>query len=250
MSAGFTQWGAFAEYVAIPRASRNLSHLPPSVSFVQAAALGCRFTTAYRAVLQQGMLRKGQSVAVFGCGGLGLSCIMMAKTSGAHPIVAIDISEAALEKAREVGASHTVNATSADVREQVWKITDNQGAHVSLDAAGFAASCEDAIHCTRRACRMIQVGLPIGDKQPEVPMGLVAGRELELVGSHGFSASDLPTLLDLVLNKQFDPLQLVERYLSLQEGAQVLMDMDKISPVGMTVITEFDSLSPSQPSKP
>lgn len=241
---GFTQWGSFAEYVSIPRATRNLRQLPPTVSFVQAAALGCRFTTAYRAVLQQGRLESNESVAIFGCGGLGLSCIMMAKTAGAYPIVAVDVSEMALQKAKQVGATHTVLSTQdssscVDVRAEVWRITNNQGAHVSIDAAGFAATCEDAIHCTRRAGRMVQVGLPIGDVLPKVPMGLVAGRELELIGSHGFDAADLSGILDMVATGQFDPLQLVERCVSLKEGAEVLMSMDRQSPLGMTMITDF-----------
>jgi alcohol dehydrogenase len=239
---GFTQWGSFAEYVAIPRASRNLRILPSNVSFVQAAALGCRFTTAYRAVLQQGRLQRNQSVAIFGAGGLGLSCVMIAKTTGAYPIIAVDISKDALNKAKDLGATHTVLASKSKtnyVRAEVWKLTGNQGAHVSIDAAGFSATCEDAIYCTRRAGRMVQVGLPIGDVLPQVPMGLVAGRELELVGSHGFAAVDLPVLLDMVATAKLDPLQLVERSVSLQEGAQVLMDMDKKSPLGMTMITDF-----------
>ena len=241
---GFTQWGSFAEYVAIPRATRNLRMLPNTVSHVQAAALGCRFTTAYRAVVQQGRLRRNQSVAIFGCGGLGLSCIMFAKLTGAYPIVAIDISKQALDKARELGATHTVMANDDDsVRSQVWQLTDNQGAHVTIDAAGFATTCEHAVHCTRRAGRMVQVGLPIGGIPPQIPMGLVAGRELELVGSHGFAADDLPRLLDMVATGQLDPLRLVEQCVSLEEGAQVLMDMDTKSPLGMTVITKFSTTS-------
>ena len=80
---GFTRFGSFAEFVSLPRADRNLAHLPAEVSFEAAAALGCRGTTAYRAVVQQGRLGEGESVAVFGCGGLGLSCVMMAKAHGA-----------------------------------------------------------------------------------------------------------------------------------------------------------------------
>ena len=78
------------------------------MTFVQAAAIGCRFTTAYRAMLQQGRLTRGQSSAVFGCGGLGLSCILLAVAQGSSPIVAVDVSEAALAKAKSLGATHTV----------------------------------------------------------------------------------------------------------------------------------------------
>ena len=102
--------GSFAEYLALPRADRNLSLLPEGVSFVESAALGCRFSTAFRAVLQQGKLVKGQTVGVFGCGGLGLSCIMIAACHGASKIVAVDLSESSLRKSKEIGATHVVDA--------------------------------------------------------------------------------------------------------------------------------------------
>ena len=251
---GFTQWGSFAEYVAIPRATRNVKRMPDNVTFLQAAALGCRFTTAYRAVLQQGRLKPNQSVAIFGCGGLGLSCIMIAKLIGAHVIVAVDVSKAALEKAHTLGATHTVcssdaAAATAIVKEQVWTITHQQGAQVCIDAAGVAATCELAVQCTRRGGRMVQVGLPIGGTPPQIPMGLVAGRELELVGSHGFASDDLPILMDLIAAGRLDPLQLVERYVSLEEGAQILMDMDHTSPLGIAMITNFNANDGNQQSK-
>jgi alcohol dehydrogenase len=250
---GFTQWGSFAEYVALPLADRNLRHIPEGVSFVQAAALGCRFTTAYRAVLQQGRLREftqkqqQPSVAIFGCGGLGLSCIMLAVAEGnTKQIIAVDVSRDALEKAQELGATHTVQvrkgANSNElVRKQVMEITGGHGADISIDAAGFAATCENAVYCTRRGGRMVQVGLPIGEVKPVVPMGLVAGRELELVGSHGFAADDLPGLLQMVAEKKLDPSRLVEKEVTLEEGAKAIEDMDKGSPLGITVVTKFQS---------
>ncbi|CAB9522937.1 L-threonine 3-dehydrogenase [Seminavis robusta] len=245
---GFTQWGSFAEYVALPRADRNVRKIPASVSFVQAAALGCRFTTAYRAVLQQGRLDQKSSnstVAVFGCGGLGLSCIMIAAATGnAGKIIAIDVSPLALQKAKELGATHTVQAASkensnVDVQEKVFEITKGHGADLTLDAAGFASTCENAVYCTKRGGRMVQVGLPIGEVKPVVPMGLVAGRELELVGSHGFAAVDLPDLLEMVVSGKLDPGKLVEKEVTLEEGARAIEDMDNGSPLGMTIVTKF-----------
>jgi len=249
---GFTRHGSFAEYVALPRADRNLKTLPPSVSFVQAAALGCRFTTAYRAVLQQGKLlvykndnkNKGPTVAIFGAGGLGLSCVMLAVAAGtASQIIAIDVSPLALKKAQELGATHVVlasrdNSNNEQVRQKVNGITKG-GADISIDAGGFAATCENAIYCTRRGGRMVQVGLPIGEVLPKVPMGLVAGRELELVGSHGFDAQDLPALLQMIVDGKLDPARLVEKEVTLEEGAQAIQDMDHGSPLGITVVTKF-----------
>lgn len=240
---GFTFWGSFAEYVHIPRADLNAKRIPARVSFVQAAALGCRFTTAYRAVLQQGRLQSSETIAVFGAGGVGLSCIMIAAAHGADSIIAIDVSERALNKARDLGATHTILAgkDQEDVRRQVKALCeDGQGANVCIDAAGFPATCENAVYCTRRAGRMVQVGLPIGHvTPPQVPMGLVAGWELEIFGSHGFAASDLPGLLDMVATGALDPGVLVEREVTLAQGARAIQDMDNGSPLGITMVTTF-----------
>lgn len=271
---GFTCYGSFAEYVKIDRAERNLRLIPPDVSFVEAAALGCRFTTAYRAVVQQGLgiiegagmdssrcssrentaisswLNRDKTVAVFGCGGLGLSCLMVAKAFQCEgritTIIAVDISTKALEKAKELGADHTINVKDAlynndQIREKVFQLTNGLGAEISIDAAGFKATCENALYCTRRACKMIQVGLPIGSKRPEINMGFVAGREIEIIGSHGFAANDLPSLLKLVQLKKLDVKKLIEREVTLKEGAEALMQMDNGSPLGMTMITKFEA---------
>ena len=249
---GFTQWGSFAEYVALPRADRNLQSIPPTVSFVQAAALGCRFTTAYRAVLQQGRFLKDgrkheKSIAIFGCGGLGLSCVMIAVAAGARgPIIAVDVSSKALAMAQDLGATHVVQATkdsnsNQTVQQQVKSITDGQGADLSIDAAGFPSTCENAVYCTKPGDRMVQVGLPIGEFKPEIPMGAVAGKELELVGSHGFDAEDLPDLLQMVANGKLDPARLVQKEVTLEEGARAIEDMDHGSPLGITVVTKFQA---------
>lgn len=253
---GFTIMGSFAEYLAVPRADRNLSLIPQGVSFMEAAALGCRFTTAYRAVLQQGKLVKGQTVAIFGCGGLGLSCVVIAACMGAVRIIAVDVSDAALNKAREVGATDIVHVRSTTttssgqkenyVRNQISKITDGIGADITIDAAGFRATCEDAVWCARRGGRMVQVGLPIGGQNPQIPMGLVAGREIGIVGSHGFAAEDMPSILKLVAQGKLDPKQLVEREVSLEEGAEAIMDMDNCSPLGITMVTSFGEQTSSR----
>ena len=237
---GFTMMGSFAEYLALPRADRNLSLLPEGVSFVESAALGCRFSTAFRAVLQQGKLVKGQTVGVFGCGGLGLSCIMIAACYGASKIVAVDLSESSLRKSKEIGATHVVDAKETEgVRREVMKLTDGIGVDLAIDAAGFKATCEDSVHCTRRGGRMVQVGLPIGGQNPAIPMGLVAGKEIEIVGSHGCAASDLPNILALVADGKLDPKKLVEREVGLEQGAKAIMEMDTSSPLGITCITSF-----------
>jgi alcohol dehydrogenase len=138
---GFTQHGSFAEFVALPRADRNLCRIPDGVSYVEAAALGCRTTTAYRAVLQRGRLRGGESLAIFGCGGLGLSAVMIASAeqrgggAAGEPargrIIAVDVSHEARSKALELGATNAVDASLGTdaVQAKILELTGGVGAH-------------------------------------------------------------------------------------------------------------------------
>ncbi len=146
---GFTHWGSFAEYVSIHYADINLVRLPETIDFATAASLGCRFVTSFRAIVDQGRVSAGQWVAVHGCGGVGLSAIMIANALGAQ-VVAIDIADQKLELAKSVGAAATVNASKvANVVEAVMEITKG-GAHVSVDALGHATTCFNSISNLRK----------------------------------------------------------------------------------------------------
>lgn len=132
---GFTYWGSCAQYVAIHQADINLVALPGMLDFATAASLGCRFVTAFRAVVDQSKASAGQWVAVHGCGGVGLSAIMIANAVCAN-VVAIHIGKEELQLARELGAAATVNAAEvADVAAAVIEVTRG-GAQVSLDGLG------------------------------------------------------------------------------------------------------------------
>jgi len=185
-------------------------------------------------------------VAVFGCGGLGLSCVMIAAAYGAKQVIAVDVSEQTLEKAKEIGATNIINARKENVQQRVMDLTNGIGADLTIDAAGFKATCEDAIHCARRGGRMVQVGLPIGEQNPIIPMGMVAGKELEIVGSHGCAAEDMPAILSLVQSGRLDPKKLIEREVTLEEGVKALMNMDHGSPIGMVMITQFSDVPRSR----
>jgi D-arabinose 1-dehydrogenase-like Zn-dependent alcohol dehydrogenase len=110
---GFTRWGSFAEYVVVERAVINLVALPDQVPMDVAAILGCRFGTSFRAVTQVGRVRAGEWVAVHGCGGVGLSAVAIAVAAGAR-VIAVDVSPAALELARKLGAESVVRAERAE----------------------------------------------------------------------------------------------------------------------------------------
>lgn len=235
---GFTAWGSFAEYVALPRADANLIALPDELGCAEAASLGCRFATSFRAVVDQARLQPGQWLAVHGCGGVGLSAVMIAAAMGART-VAVDIDDEALAMARACGATHTVNAHRADAVEAVRDLTEG-GAHASIDAVGTSATCVASIRSLRTQGRHIQVGLMLAEHaMPAVPMTLLHSREIELIGSHGMPAHAYPRLLAMVAAGTVDPGSLVTSHLTLSQGAEHLMRMDTFPGTGMAVITDL-----------
>ncbi|XQU08659.1 zinc-dependent alcohol dehydrogenase family protein [Halomonas sp. LY9] len=236
---GFTHWGSFAEYVGIHYADVNLVALPDTLAFDTAASLGCRFVTSFRAVVDQGRVSAGQWVAVHGCGGVGLSAIMIASAAGAN-VVAVDISEQALALARQLGAVATVNANQVgDVVEAVVEITQG-GAHVSLDALGHPTTCFNSISNLRKRGKHVQVGLMLADHStPAIPMSKVIANELEILGSHGMQAHRYGAMLAMIKSGKLAPEKLIGRRITLEESVQALINMDKFEGVGVTVVTEF-----------
>jgi alcohol dehydrogenase len=237
---GFTHWGSFAEYVAIDFADQNLVHLPESVDYATAASLGCRFATSFRAVVDQGRVRGGEWVAVHGCGGVGLSAIMIAAAMGANPI-AIDIASDKLEFARQMGAVATIDACSvSDIPEAVREISGG-GAHLSLDALGSPVTSFNSIRNLRRRGRHVQVGLMLGDHAtPQIPMAQVIAHELEIYGSHGMQAWRYDAMLEMMAAGTLQPQKLIGRHISLDEAVDALVAMDSAPDLGISVISRFD----------
>lgn len=236
---GFTAWGAFAERVAVPYADFNLVALPDELDFVTAASLGCRLGTAYRAVALQGRVAAGDWIAIHGCGGLGLSAVLIATALGGR-VVAIDIQNAALALATQFGAEHAIHAVeTGDVPAAVREVTAG-GADVSLDALGSRVTCANSVRSLRRRGRHVQVGLLAGDDAtPPVPMELVVARELELYGSHGIAAADYPPLLDLVTSGRVDPRRLVQRTIALADVPEALAALEQFESSGITIVDRF-----------
>ncbi|PNY79550.1 zinc-dependent alcohol dehydrogenase family protein [Deinococcus koreensis] len=238
---GFTHWGSFAEYVALRSAEHNLVRLPESLDFVTAAGLGCRFATSFRALVQQGRVRAGEWVAVHGCGGVGLSAVMIAHALGAG-VIAVDIDDAALALARELGAEHTLGRQTPDVPAAIRELTGG-GAHVSLDALGSPQTCAQSIESLRTRGRHVQVGLLLADeRQPALPMNRVIARELELYGSHGMAAHTYPEMLGLIERGVLRPERLIGRRISLKEGIQALSGMGAFGQQGVTVIDRLGAV--------
>lgn len=213
---GFTHWGSFAEQVVIHHADVNLVALPEGMAFTTAAALGCRFATAFRAVVDQARVEPGEWVAIHGMGGVGLSALLVARALGAR-VVAVDLDAATLDRARELGAEAVVDAHEGDVVSAIREITAG-GADCSMDALGSAITATHAIASTRKNGRHLQVGLLVGkDHRPPLPMELVIARELSVIGSHGMAAHAYPRMLDLIARGVLAPDLLIARTIPLEE---------------------------------
>lgn len=232
---GFTHWGSFAEFVVVRQADLNLVRLPESMDFDTAASLGCRFATAFRAVVDQGRVEAGQRVAIFGCGGVGLSAVMIATALGAR-VFAVDVTPEALALARELGA---VAAIDARERDPVASIRDLSagGAHVSLDAFGNSKTLHQSVSCLRKGGRHVQVGLMVADESEAlVPMGRVLADELEIVGSHGIQATRYEAIFDLIERHALEPERLIGRRIGLDEVPDALVRLAEGIGPGITVV--------------
>jgi D-arabinose 1-dehydrogenase-like Zn-dependent alcohol dehydrogenase len=239
---GFTYAGSWAELVVVPAAESNVVRLPDDVDFVSGASLGCRFATAFRAVRTHGGVTGGDAVAIHGCGGAGLSAVMVAKALGAR-VFAVDVGEEARGLASRLGADEVIDpAQTPDVAARILDLTDG-GVHVSLDAVGSPAVAAASVRCLRRRGRHVQVGLLLGeDATAGLPMDLVVSRELQVLGSHGMPAGDYPEMLAMIARGDLDPRLLVHSVIGLSAAPAALMAMDQPSTSpGMTVIVPSGS---------
>lgn len=234
---GFTFWGCFAEQVAIPAADYNMVPLPENLGFVEAAGMGCRVTTSWRALKDRAGLAPGEWLVVHGSGGIGLSSIMIAAALGAR-VLAVDISKDALDKAMSMGANAALNITGVDNVGQAVRELTGGGAHVSIDALGISATFENSLRSLRKLGRHVQIGMPVGQHATvSLPLlELVYARQLTLHGTRGLAGPGFAPLLDMIKAGRLDPGQLVTRRIPLSQTGKVLSEMDHRQPAGVTVI--------------
>ncbi len=236
---GFTAWGSFAELVTVRYADVNLVRLPDNMDYIQAASLGCRFITSFRAVIHQGRISPGEWIAIHGCGGIGLSAIMIAAAAGAK-IIGVDIKDESLDMAKSLGAVATLNANQiTSIPEAIKEITKG-GVHLSLDALGSNETCRNSVFSLRKHGRHIQIGVMAADhKETAIPMGYVMFNELELIGSHGMQAHAYGQMMDMITAGLLQPEKLVTKTVSLTESVEILETMGDESPTGIVVIDKF-----------
>ena len=236
---GFTHWGSFAQYVAINYAEMNLVKLPDQIDYNTAAILGCRFATSFRAVMGQGRIQPAQWIAVFGCGGVGLSAIMIARALDAR-VIAIDLNPAKLKFAADIGAEHCLVATNQLV-EEIKSLTDH-GVHLTLDAVGKPEIITQALATLRKGGCHLQVGLlPPEQQQVAIPFASLIANELRIAGSHGMQATRYSEMIHLILEGRLNPAKIISKKIPLSLAAESLITLNNNPDPGVTVIHDFDN---------
>ena len=230
--------GAFAERVAVPAAEFNATRLPDDVSARAAAALGCRFMTAYHGLVNRADLRPGERVAVYGCGGVGLSAVQVAAAAGARP-VGIDVDADALSMATDLGAEATVDAAAVDDVPAAARAATDGGADVTVDALGRAETCRNALASLARRGRHLQLGLTTDAERGEVAINVdrLTRRARTVLGSRGMPPSRYGDLLSFVASGAVDPGALVTRTADLADVPDRLAAMTDYGTRGVEVVS-------------
>ena len=202
--------GGYAEYIAVP--ARNAIPLPEEISFEEGATLMCASATAFHA-LQRGRLKNGETVAVFGVGGLGLSAIQLAKALGAVEVYAVDIKRDKLELASEYGAI-PIDASRVDAVDEIRKLTRSKGVDVALEMIGLPATMKQTIESLGVLGRAVIVGLS------QIPLEIhpyqtLIGYEAEIIGSNDHLLQELPLLIDMARRKILDTSRVVSQRIPL-----------------------------------
>lgn len=187
----------FCEHAVI--SENRLTPIPNDVDFEVAALMGCGVTTAFGLINNDAQLKLGQSVAVFGCGGVGLNVVQGAAMMAADPVIAIDIIESKLKLAAELGATHLINSAQVDVRDEICKIVGRRGVDVAVENTGQVRVIELAYELTAPAGRTVLVGVPRYDQDITIhSLPLHFGKVL--IGSEGGHTNptlDIPRYLNL-----------------------------------------------------
>lgn len=202
--------GGYAEYIAVP--ARNAIPLPDEIPFAEGATLMCASATAFHA-LHKGRVKAGETVAVFGVGGLGMSAIQLAKAMGAVEVYAVDIKQDKLELASEYNAI-PIDASRVDAVDEIRKLTRGKGVDVSLEMIGTRKTMEQVIDSIGNLGRAVMVGL---NQQPiEINTYMqVLGKEAEIIGSNDHLLSELPLLVDMARQKTLNTSRIVSQIIPL-----------------------------------
>lgn len=221
--------GAFAEKTIV--AAGQCTKVDPAAPAAAVGLLGCGVMAGFGAATYTGGIGRGDSIAVFGCGGVGDAAIAAAKLAGATTIIAVDLDDRKLEWAKEFGATHTVNPSSGDVVEAIKALTGGNGADVCIEAVGNPKVLEQAFFARDLAGTVVQVGVPTPDmKMPEIPMIEFFGRGGALKPSwYGdcLPTRDFPMLVDLYLQGRFPLDKFVSETIALDQVEAAFHKMER-----------------------
>lgn len=225
--------GGYAEYIAVP--ARNAIPLPDEISFEQGATLMCASATAFHA-LRKSRLKGGETVAIFGAGGLGQSAIQLAKAFGAVEVYAVDINESKLELAKQYDAI-PINAKQVDTVAEIKRLTNNKGVNVAIEMIGLPQTMKQALQVAGVMARVVIVGLSNKPLEIQTYTELL-GNEVELIGSNDHHLQELPLLVDLARRKILDTSQIVTKTIPLDADSinAALDDLEKFGSGVRTVI--------------
>jgi S-(hydroxymethyl)mycothiol dehydrogenase len=210
--------GAFVEKTLVH--SGQCTKVDPAAPATAAGLLGCGVMAGAGAAMNTGGVRRGESVAVFGCGGVGDAAIAGAKLAGATTIIAVDLDDRKLEWARTFGATHTVNSRETDAVEAIKGLTGGFGVDVAIDAVGHPKVFEQAFYARDLAGRVVMVGVPAPDMRIELPAIDIFGRGGAIKSSwYGdcLPSRDFPMLIDLYLQGRFPLDQFVTEAIGLDD---------------------------------
>lgn len=206
--------GGYAEFVAMP--ARSVFRLPDEIPFAQGAILMCSSATSLHA-LNKARLKPGESVAVFGIGGLGVSAIQLAKAFGAQQVFAVDIKPGKLAMARDFGAV-PVNAAGLDPVQEILRLSRGEGVDVALELIGLPQTMQQAVRVLAPRGRAALAG--ITDKTFEVaPYQELLNKEAEIIGVSDHLAQELPLLLEWTRQGKLDLSRVISRTVPLDEDA-------------------------------
>ena len=232
-----------AQYCVIPES--GAVKIPETMPFDRACLLGCGVLTGVGAVIRKAQVRAGSSVAVLGCGALGLNVLQGARMAGAETIIAIDVRDDKLQKAEAFGATHTLNATEVDIISEVKRLTSGRGADYVFEAAGIDNTLQASLDVTRPGGNLVILGKTLADKEIPLRWGSLAPERVITRSSYGGAKPhhDFPFLARAYLDGKLMLDELIDKHIALEDINQGFAEMEHGGLVRAVIDMEHCSLT-------
>jgi len=229
--------GGLAEFLKVP--AKNLACLPENIPFDQGGIIVDAVATPFHAITNRGALRAGEKVAVFGCGGLGLHGVQIAKICGASLVIGVDAIDSALERAKKVGADEVINPREENPIGKIKEMTGGMGVDLAAEFVGLKETIEQAVRCIRTGGRMVVVGLG-PDEVILPPPTQIVRTELSFFGSYGSTTSEIQSVIDLVANGKLNLSDSITERFPLEEVNKGLDHLYKKIGNPIRIVIEID----------